>query len=149
MTREGFWGERTATIDWCEANYEVTHYIAEFWNTLSNLIMILFPLYALYWSYIHIKHANYLKKKSPHKWKIYFKIPTSIILCHLALLLVGLGSWSFHMTLLYPMQLLDEIPMLFCSAVLIYSNYDLILSRREFDAKQAKKVLSNDTALKK
>ena len=26
----GFWGPPTATIDWCETNYEVTHYIAEF-----------------------------------------------------------------------------------------------------------------------
>ncbi len=26
----GFWGKPTATIDWCEANYEVSHYIAEF-----------------------------------------------------------------------------------------------------------------------
>jgi len=27
---DGFWGKTTATIDWCEANYEVTYYIAEF-----------------------------------------------------------------------------------------------------------------------
>ena len=26
----GFWGSVTANVDWCEANYEVTHYIAEF-----------------------------------------------------------------------------------------------------------------------
>lgn len=29
-TIAGFWGNRTATIDWCEKNYEVTYYIAEF-----------------------------------------------------------------------------------------------------------------------
>jgi len=27
---EGFWGKPSATIDWCEANYEVTYFIAEF-----------------------------------------------------------------------------------------------------------------------
>jgi len=27
---DGFWGKPTATIDWCETNYEVTYFIAEF-----------------------------------------------------------------------------------------------------------------------
>ena len=26
----GFWGPPTSTLDWCEANYDVTFYIAEF-----------------------------------------------------------------------------------------------------------------------
>jgi hypothetical protein len=28
--REGYWGLPTSTLDWCEENYEVTRYIAEF-----------------------------------------------------------------------------------------------------------------------
>ena len=39
---------------------------------------------------------------------------------YLSLLLVGIGSWLFHMTLLYEMQLLDEVPMVFGSAAIIY-----------------------------
>ncbi|GAB6020814.1 Alkaline ceramidase 3 [Chamberlinius hualienensis] len=42
------------------------------------------------------------------------------IISHLILLIVGLGSWAFHMTLLYEMQLFDELPMLYGSCVLIY-----------------------------
>ncbi len=43
------------------------------------------------------------------------------VLCYLALLTIGVGSWLFHMTLLYEMQLLDEIPMVFGSAMITYS----------------------------
>jgi len=25
----GYWGKPTATIDWCEKNYEVNYYVAE------------------------------------------------------------------------------------------------------------------------
>lgn len=28
--REGYWGSTTSTLDWCEENYAVTWYIAEF-----------------------------------------------------------------------------------------------------------------------
>lgn len=28
--REGYWGRTTSTLDWCEENYAVTWYIAEF-----------------------------------------------------------------------------------------------------------------------
>ena len=141
---EGFWGKQTATIgkswspnlgapsarlaaligcfyfcmisDWCELNYEVTYYIAEFWNTVSNLVMILFPLYGIYWS---LQHSKVNKS---------FRIPLTIIWCYLGLILVGIGSWMFHMTLLYKYQLLDELPMVFGSGLLIYGNYDLIMA---------------------
>lgn len=35
--RGGFWGPVTSSIDWCERNYTVTPYIAEFGNTLTNI----------------------------------------------------------------------------------------------------------------
>ena len=59
MEEKGFWLPHTATIDWCESNYAVTSYIAEFWNTVSNLVMILFPMYGIYWSW---KHSSLQKK---------------------------------------------------------------------------------------
>ncbi len=37
----GYWGSTTSTFDWCEINYEVTIYVAEFWNTLSSLFILL------------------------------------------------------------------------------------------------------------
>ena len=32
---DGYWGKPTSTIDWCEANYEVSFYIAEFCKCLQ------------------------------------------------------------------------------------------------------------------
>ncbi|KNZ64179.1 hypothetical protein VP01_1058g7 [Puccinia sorghi] len=37
---QGYWGPSTASIDWCEANYAITRFIAEFTNTLSNLVFV-------------------------------------------------------------------------------------------------------------
>jgi len=36
----GYWGPSTSSIDWCEANYAITRFIAEFTNTLSNLVFV-------------------------------------------------------------------------------------------------------------
>lgn len=78
----GFWGEPTSTLDWCESNYEVTYYIAEFWNTVSNLAMILPSITAFYYSW-----RNDVEKR--------------FMLLFTLFGLVGFGSWAFHMTLLY------------------------------------------------
>ncbi|KAI8607014.1 ceramidase, partial [Chytriomyces sp. MP71] len=38
---EGHWGLGTALTDWCEHNYAVTPYVAEFWNTVSNVFFLI------------------------------------------------------------------------------------------------------------
>ncbi|XP_032976561.1 alkaline ceramidase 3 isoform X2 [Rhinolophus ferrumequinum] len=83
--REGYWGRTTSTLDWCEENYAVTWYMAEFWNTVSNLIMIIPPIFGAIQS---VKDG--LEKR--------------YIASYLALTVVGMGSWCFHMTLKYEMQ---------------------------------------------
>uniref|UniRef100_UPI00358E40CF alkaline ceramidase 3 n=1 Tax=Myxine glutinosa TaxID=7769 RepID=UPI00358E40CF len=100
--RAGYWGPPTATLDWCEDNYVVSYYIAEFWNTVSNLLMILAPLYGAVYGGLHaIRETRYL-------------------VAFLGLAVVGIGSWWFHMTLLYQMQLLDELPMIYSCCILVY-----------------------------
>ncbi|OXA52326.1 alkaline ceramidase 3 [Folsomia candida] len=98
---EPFWGTPTSTLDWCEINYEVSPFIAEFWNTLSNLGMIIPPLIGIYQI---MRHG--LERK--------------FVLTMASIMLVGVGSWAFHMTLRYSMQLLDELPMVLGNTVLIY-----------------------------
>ncbi|XP_059145368.1 alkaline ceramidase 3-like [Physella acuta] len=97
----GYWGKQTSTVDWCEDNYVVSYYIAEFWNTLSNAVIIIAPLFMLIVG-----------------WRQ--KIETRFIYSFFAMTAIGLGSWLFHMTLRYSMQLLDEVPMLWASTCFIY-----------------------------
>jgi len=108
---DGYWGDTTATLDWCEQNYEVSWYIAEFWNTVTNLSMIIPPIWGI------------------HKC-LQRGLETRYLVGFLALLLVGIGSTMFHMTLQWSMQLLDEIPMVWSSCAFIYCQH-MVTSRSE------------------
>ena len=44
-------------------------------------------------------------------------------MCYGSLLVVGIGSLLFHMTLRYEMQLLDELPMMWGACVVMYCLY--------------------------
>ena len=100
----GYWGKPTSTLDWCEKNYVITHYVAEFWNTVTNLSMIIPPIYGMFVAYQQGIERRYL-------------------ICYALLLLTGCGSWMFHMTLLFEMQLMDEVPMVWGGAFMLYSLY--------------------------
>ncbi|KAI7823153.1 ceramidase-domain-containing protein [Kickxella alabastrina] len=90
-----YWGERTSTIDWCEENYAVSNYIAEFWNCLTNGIFIALALMGMYTT---IKH-----KQGKRMFACY-------------------GPRScFHATLKYTTQMLDELPMLYLCAFVFYA----------------------------
>ena len=87
----GFWGIPTASIDWCEQNYALTPWVAEFWNTLSSLAIVAAGLVGL-WT----------RRFAPE-----------VRLAFALLTLVGLGSIAFHGTLRFELQMLDELPMLY------------------------------------
>lgn len=95
--REGFWGEQTSTLNWCEEvsaplctvmhpcswmrqDYSITYYCAELVNTLTNLIFV------------------YLGVKGIRNCLLYCPKP-SIILAYLGYLTVSMGSMAFHATL--------------------------------------------------
>ncbi|ODV88865.1 hypothetical protein CANCADRAFT_130320 [Tortispora caseinolytica NRRL Y-17796] len=98
LPHSGFWGHGTATIDWCEENYIVSHYVAEFTNTLTNLGFVALAVYATYNAFA-----------ADLEWRFIF---TAI-----GFGLVGIGSWMFHMTLWYEFQLLDELPMIYATCI--------------------------------
>ncbi|KAM9321533.1 alkaline ceramidase 3 [Gastrophryne carolinensis] len=77
LDRPGYWGPPTSTLEWCEENYAVSFYIAEF--------------------------------------------------------SVGTGSWCFHMTLQYEMQLLDELPMIYSCSVFVYCLFECFKQRKSYN----------------
>ncbi|KAG0033074.1 Alkaline ceramidase 3 [Podila clonocystis] len=94
----GYWGHPTAA-DWCENNYAHTPYIAEFFNSLSSFSMILVGLAGMY------LHSAFEKR---------------FLLTFGSIVIVGIGSIAFHGTLLFPLQMLDELPMLYSILTLFY-----------------------------
>lgn len=93
-TAKGYWSPSTSSIDWCERNYVITPYIAEFWNCISSLVFC-------FLSGILFIHA------------LYHRIERRFLILDLSFVLVGLGSACFHGTLTHLGQMFDELPMVY------------------------------------
>lgn len=100
ITRPGFWGDPTSSIDWCESNYRFTPYVAELFNTLSSLVILAVGVAGMY---VHRQ-----------------RLEARFLLAFAALACVGVGSVAFHGTLRFELQLLDELPMLYLALVIVY-----------------------------
>ena len=98
---EGYWGPVTSSIDWCERNYIVTPYIAEFFNTLSNIGMVLLGALTVY---LNVREGN--------EWRYAMNGCT--------LFFIGVGSAAFHGTLTHIGQQGDETPMVIGSAAWLW-----------------------------
>lgn len=96
------YGEITATLDWCEENlFSPLWFVAEFFNSISNLGMFALGLYGAYRSYKQ-------------------QLPMRFIAVYVGLATVGLGSFLFHATLLFESQLADELPMMWAMGTYLY-----------------------------
>ena len=84
----GRWGQHTALIDWCEANYAVSPQVAEFWNTLSCVA--------------------YLVAAAPHVRRFASPDAAWKNLYAAFLAMTGITSALFHATLWWWGQKLDE-----------------------------------------
>uniref|UniRef100_A0A8D2QE13 Alkaline ceramidase n=1 Tax=Zonotrichia albicollis TaxID=44394 RepID=A0A8D2QE13_ZONAL len=91
---------QSAEVDWCESNFVRSAVIAEYYNTISNVSFFLLSPALLY------LNRQYCQKKAV---PLYFVSGL--------LILVGLFSMYFHMTLSYVGQLLDELSILWTLAV--------------------------------
>jgi alkaline ceramidase len=77
-------------IDWCEPNYIHSKYIAEFWNTLSNVMFLILGYYGI----------KYCKQN---------RLVKTFYVLFIVYILVGIFSAYFHASLTLFGQLLDEI----------------------------------------
>jgi hypothetical protein len=93
-----------STIDWCESNYLLSTYIAEYWNTLTGIFLIA---------------SGIVFYKNNSEWIKYNKTKSFTNICNI-LVFVGIGTMLFHGTLYYPFQLMDELPMILLSLEYIY-----------------------------
>lgn len=81
----------SSEIDWCEDNFVYCNYIAEFWNSLTSCIFILYGIYGIY--------------KSPVKNNI-------VNIFYGNNIFIGLTSILFHSTLSIEGQIADEFSIL-------------------------------------
>ncbi|CEL60894.1 Alkaline ceramidase 3 OS=Mus musculus GN=Acer3 PE=2 SV=1 [Rhizoctonia solani AG-1 IB] len=106
----GFWGNHTSTIDWCENNYVHTQFIAETYNTLSNIPFVVLAIVGA----AAVLRPNGELRPLPHSGRF--------MLMHALLALVGTGSFVFHATLKWKAQVMfDEMPMLLVTCAALYS----------------------------
>ncbi|KAK9893935.1 alkaline phytoceramidase [Cystobasidium minutum MCA 4210] len=98
---EGIFGRHTALVDFCEENYAITPFIAEFWNTISNGAYIILGALGL----------HYAKQEN---------LPPRVMACHWALIVLGIGSAIFHATLMKTAMMMDDLPMMWLVSVLVY-----------------------------
>lgn len=92
------------SIDWCERNYVVSPYIAEFWNTLSNSAYLLVGI---------VGFLQCLRRR----------YETRFVCVAGGIFIIGLGSAMFHGTLQYQWQMADELPMVWSMLCWAYAMY--------------------------
>lgn len=75
-----FWGPVTSSIECCEKNYSYSSYIAEFYNTISNIPTILLALIGL---------INALRQRFEKRFSVF----------HISNMILAIGSMLYHATL--------------------------------------------------
>ncbi|MED6118609.1 hypothetical protein PIB30_004213 [Stylosanthes scabra] len=103
-TLSSFWGPVTSTTECCEKNYAHSSYIAEFYNTISNIPCILLALLGL---------INALRQRFEKRFTV----------LHLSNMALAIGSVLYHATLQNVQQQSDETPMVWEMLLYLYILY--------------------------
>lgn len=111
-SRDGIWTPQTSTLNWCEEDYNITPYCAEFINTATNFIFMYLGIMGIRDC---LRHAH----------------DRVFIVLYLGYMIVGLGSMAFHATLKYSMQLADELPMIYTTCIMAFVTFSYSRTKRE------------------
>ncbi|KAL2012909.1 hypothetical protein VTN00DRAFT_434 [Thermoascus crustaceus] len=103
-SKAGYWSPVTSTLNWCEEDYYATIYSAEIVNTLTNLLFM----------FLGVKGIRSCRRNGHD---------TIFQVAFYGYLLVGFGSFLFHSTLKYPMQLVDELSMIYTTCLMCYASF--------------------------
>ncbi|KAI9054763.1 hypothetical protein LZ554_001912 [Drepanopeziza brunnea f. sp. 'monogermtubi'] len=99
---EPAWGPPTSTLNFCEEDYQFTPYIAELFNTLTNL------------TYIGLGIRGIINTRKHGERSIGPMLP------YIALINLGIASSLFHSSLKYGTQMCDEFSMLIATFLVFY-----------------------------
>ncbi|KAF4828552.1 Alkaline ceramidase 3 [Colletotrichum siamense] len=110
-TTDGFWGEKTSTLNFCEEDYVVSYYCAEVCNTFTNLLFMWLGLKGIH---------NCISQDHPRIF----------LIAYMGYIIVGLGSTAFHTSLKYPMQLIDELSMIYTTCLMVFATFSYSRSGR-------------------
>ncbi|KAL3521894.1 hypothetical protein ACH5RR_014728 [Cinchona calisaya] len=99
-----FSGRVTSTTEWCEKNYVYSPYIAEFFNTLSNIPCILLALIGL---------VNSLRQRLERRFSV----------LHVSNMVLAIWNILYHATLNRVLQQSDETPVIWETLLYIYVLY--------------------------
>ncbi|KAK2760825.1 hypothetical protein FQN54_002063 [Arachnomyces sp. PD_36] len=103
-SQKGYWTPVTSTLNWCEEDYYATIYSAEIVNTVTNFLFLL----------LGIKGIRSCRNNGHDR---------VFLVGFVGYLIVGFGSFLFHATLKYPMQLVDELSMIYTTCLMAYATF--------------------------
>ncbi|KAL5450550.1 hypothetical protein PMIN07_000112 [Paraphaeosphaeria minitans] len=114
----GAWGTPSSNFNFCEEDYVITHYIAEFVNTLTNLTYVIYGIHGL-------------RRVSPRKDG---GLSSTLAFPYWGLIGVGVLSAWFHATLNYHSQMGDDLSMFLAVGALLnqLQTFNQPLSTRRF-----------------
>ncbi|KAL4784278.1 ceramidase [Aspergillus varians] len=107
---EPFWGPPTSNS---KSDYELTRFIAEFINSLSNLVYIIYGVQGLR-KLRHKPNADFLRS-----------------LPYWGLMAVGICSAIFHISLKFHTQMMDDLSMLFATTPVLHRVLTVNSNRRD------------------
>ena len=114
---------QSSEIDWCEPNYEYFYNIAEFWNTITSLVI----------SFLGLFQYDLINK--------------------ISVIILGLTSAYFHLSLSLLGQILDELSITFIVVVNIIKmqnllKYTLELAKNSLYNEKYKRILKYESEIK-